>query len=309
MRVLLPGIAGFVGKGLLDELLGRGHEVIGIVRSESDLARLPRSGQLQVVYGDVSAPARLSEALPSSFDACIYLPGLLREFPAKGITFQQVHVEGVRNLLKLAKDRGATRWLQMSALGVGRGYSTKYYQTKLEAETLVKQSGLDWTIFRPSVMFSEEYDPRLNFVSELGKVVRMAPVIPIFGDGKYRMQPVALSVLAKAMVDSLSNAETNGKTYEVGGPDQLQYRQILQTIARAQGKKKPMISVPFGLMKGVASLLDRFPFFPVTRDQLTMLEHENIVRDPKLEREFNATFNPKRITFAEGVQRYYATKP
>jgi uncharacterized protein YbjT (DUF2867 family) len=308
MKVLLPGIAGFIGKSVAHHLVEAGHEVIGVVRSEKDRSAVASSASVSLYLGDVTRPEDLLKTLPN-YDACIYLPGLLREYPAKGVTFQSVHADGVENLITLSKEKGARRWVQMSALGVDQGFNTGYYDTKLQGEQHVRRSGLDWTIFRPSVVFSEEYDPRLNFVSELGNVIAKSPVIPVFGDGKYRLQPVALDVLAKAMADALTMPQTEGKTYDVGGPERLAYREILKIIASAQGMaRKPMISIPFGPVKFAASLFDKFAFFPVTQDQLTMLQHENIV-DPEAQRMFEETFAPREVQFADGVKRFFAGKP
>lgn len=308
MRVLLPGIAGFVGKAVARHLIAQDHEVIGIVRSERDKKELFAHDKIQMVIGDVTKPGELTPELPA-FDACIYLPGLLREFPQKGVTFQSVHADGVRNLIDVATAKRATRWVQMSALGVGRGHSTGYYDTKLQGETHVKSSGLNWTIFRPSVVFSEEYDPKPNFVSELGDLIRKSPIIPILGDGLYRLQPVALDVLAKAMVDSLEQPETFGRTYEVGGPAKLSYVEIIKAIASAQGmSRKPMVRIPFAPVRMIATLLDRFAFFPVTRGQITMLQHENIVEDVRKQQEFEDTFRPRTVNFVDGVRSFFASK-
>jgi uncharacterized protein YbjT (DUF2867 family) len=308
MKVLLPGIAGFVGKAVLRHLLANGHEVIGLIRSNKDRDQIGDRASTQLIIGDVTDPSAWAQAIPH-VDAVIYLPGLLREFPSKGVTFQSVHADGVKSLLEVAKSKGATRWIQMSALGVGKGYHTGYYDTKLVGEEHVKGCELDWTIFRPSVVFSEDYDPRANFVSELGNVIAKAPVIPVFGDGDYRLQPVALDVLAKAMVDSLTMTETYGKIYEVGGPEKLSYRDILKTIAAAQGmSRKPILRVPFGPVKFAASLFDKFAFFPVTRDQLTMLEQENVVDSDADIAMFSNTFRPRTVRFTDGVQSYFAGK-
>ncbi len=308
MKVLLPGIAGFVGKVVLRHLVANGHEVIGIIRSDKDRQQIDNGTTANLIIGDVTDPSALRQAVPD-LDAVIYLPGLLREFPSKRVTFKSVHADGVKNLLEVAKSKGATRWVQMSALGVGKGHHTGYYDTKLTGEAHVKRSDLQWTIFRPSVIFSEDYDPRPNFVSELGNVIAKAPVLPAFGNGKYRLQPVALDVLAKAMVDSLTQPETYGQTYEVGGPDKLTYREILKTIATARGMStKPIVSIPFGPVRFAASLFDKFAFFPVTRDQLTMLEHENVVESDADISMFDNTFHPRTVRFADGVRSYFAGK-
>jgi NADH dehydrogenase len=240
-------------------------------------------------------------------EAIIYLPGLLREFPSKGITFQKVHVDGVRNLLAIAKESGVQRWLQMSALGTTAEATTGYYKTKWQGEQLVQNSGLDWTIFRPSVIFGSEPTKRITFAGELAHAIKVAPFLPIFGNGKYRMQPVSRDVVCGAIVKSLAQPETIGKIYELGGPEKLTYIEIMRGIAQAMGKPKPAVYIPFWPVEMMAALFDRYKFFPLTRDQLVMLKNENIVKDPAREREFETTFHPSQPTFAEGLRGYFAT--
>src|SRR3954464_3215065 len=119
MRVLLPGIAGFVGKAVQKHLIAAGHETIGMIRSNSDRDQIMADPSVSLILGDVTKPNELLHDLPE-LDAVIYLPGLLREFPSKGISFQSVHADGVKNLLDVARSKGAIRWIQMSALGVGK---------------------------------------------------------------------------------------------------------------------------------------------------------------------------------------------
>jgi len=236
-------------------------------------------------------------AVPNGTEAIIYLPGLLREFPRKGITFRAVHVEGVRNLLAAAKRSGATRWIQLSALGARRmtdhppNAQTGYYRTKWEAEELVSASGLSWTILRPSLIFDDRPRTQHNFVDEIAKAIRMAPFVPILGNGKFILQPVSLDDVSQTIVQSLAKPQTIGKIYEVGGPEKITYRELVTKITQAMGSKKPTIKIPLSLLMSFARLFGPFAWFPITVDQIIMLRDGNYVHDPNEDRKWQATFD------------------
>jgi uncharacterized protein YbjT (DUF2867 family) len=289
MKVVVAGATGFVGEEVVNRLSSEGHEIVGIVHSESGSNALTKThSEIKQVRADVSddASVRAGESAFAGAEALIYLPGLLREFPAKGITFRKIHVDGVRVLIEAAKRLGIRRWIQMSALGARADAPTGYFLTKWEGEQLVRASGLDWTILRPSVIFSTAPTKKMNFVGELANVIRNAPFIPVFGDGNYRMQPVSIEDVADACVKALGLPATVGQSYDIGGPEKIAYEQIMRMIGAAMGKHKPVFHLPFYLINFIAMLFDRFEFFPVSRDQLTMLKEENIVSDPSREHEF-----------------------
>jgi uncharacterized protein YbjT (DUF2867 family) len=127
MRIFVAGASGFVGSRVLDDLVSVGHEVTALVHSEQSLEEIARANpNVIVVKGDVTSADDMLRAVPRGTEAIIYLPGLLREFQRKGITFRSIHVDGVRNLLAAAKRSGATRWIQMSALGAKPNAKTGY---------------------------------------------------------------------------------------------------------------------------------------------------------------------------------------
>ncbi|MGK2944417.1 MAG: complex I NDUFA9 subunit family protein [Desulfuromonadales bacterium] len=292
MKVFLTGGTGFVGSEVLRQLVTAGHVVRALVRkgSEDKLAVLEN---VEVYPGDVTDAASLVDAL-TGCDAVIHLVGIIREFPNRDVTFKRMHIEGTENMLKAAAAQGVQRYLHMSSNGVREGGSTAYHRTKWQSEKLVRDSNLDWTIFRPSLIFG----PGSEFVDILVTLIRKLPVVPVIGDGKYRMQPVAVDQVAASFVKALGLSETIGKTYHLAGGASYSYDEILDLTARALGKEKACkIHQPLILIKPMVKMMQGFDQFPITEDQLKMLVEGNVC-DPG---EWAKTFNLKPISYAEGV--------
>jgi len=272
-----------------------GHEIRALVRenSEHGLDAVPESAE--VVRGNV-----LDDDLEKHLEgveAVIHLVGIIREDPAKGMTFDKLHTQATQKVINAMKKAGVKRLAHMSALGVGPEDWTGYFRTKREEEEAVKNSGLDFTIFRPSVIYS----PRDEFVNMLSMQVKLMPILPVLGDGKYLLQPVSANDVAAGFVKCLSMDETIGKTYEVGGPEQMNYDQILDEVALAMGKRpRPKIHIPLALMRPVIRALDGFQFFPVTEGQLEMLLMSNVC-DPA---PYAEDFGIELTSFREGIGAY-----
>jgi uncharacterized protein YbjT (DUF2867 family) len=238
----------------------------------------------------------LEQALRSC-DAVIHLVGIIRENPRKRITFPRIHVEGTNILLDAARKAGIQRFIHMSALGARPNAASLYHQTKYEAERMVIQSGIPYTIFRPSVI----YGPDDEFVNMLAGLVRL-PVTPVIGDGTYRLQPVSRQTVADVFTEALTNDQSIGEIYEVGGPEQLSYNELLDQIGHALGKRAVRkLHVPLGLMKPVINLMEGFSFFPITNTQFTMLLEGNTCTDT--EKLYNA-FSTEKIPFQQGIAAY-----
>ena len=282
MRVGLFGGTGFVGSYLVEALLAAGHEPSVLVRAGSE-SKLARRERCRVVRGDLDAAAAIRETLEDC-QAVIYNVGILRERPAQGITFERLQYQGAVDVVEAARAAGIERYLLMSANGV-KASGTPYQTTKHRAEQALRESGLKFTIFRPSVIFGDP-NGRMEFASQLHRDMVAAPLPAVNfqsglapGGEDVVMSPVAVEDVADAFIAALADPATIGGTYPLGGPEVLTWGEIIQRISAAAGKRKWMLPMPIGIMRLGATLFDWLPFFPVTRDQLSMLAEGNTV-DP-----------------------------
>ena len=274
--VLLIGGTGYVGDAMRHRLREAGHQVTLLVRPSSSPERYEQEG-FATAQGDVTDPTSLVRALERVRpEAVINLVAVIKE---KGkATFEQMNYRGTVNVVDAMRQAGIDRILQMSALGAGNLPSFPYHYTKWKAENYVKDSGMVWTIFRPSIVFGPGQHEQ--FVGQLADVVRMkvAPVVPVVGDGLSRFQPVHLDDVAASYERALRDpVMTAGQIYELAGPDVLTYEEILDECARVLGTQKRKLHVPVALMKPAAALMGAVPFIeaPVTTEQLKMLKLDN----------------------------------
>ncbi len=278
MRVAIFGGSGFVGSFLVDALIAAGHEPSLMVRLGSE-RKVKQAERCRLVAGNLSSTTAIDATLENC-DAVIYSVGILKESPKQGITFEELQYNGVVRVAESAKTRSISRFLLMSANGA-KSTGTPYQKTKFRAEEHVRASGFDVTIFRPSVIFGEPRG-RMEIGTQLYAEM-ISPPIPAVGfftgwrpyRGAVAMSPVHVEDVAQAFLTALRESSTIGKTYALGGPEVLSWAEMLRRIARTVGRKKWILPMPIGIMKLAAALLDWLPFFPVTRDQLTMLAEGN----------------------------------
>jgi NADH dehydrogenase len=291
MRIFLAGGTGFVGGHLRCALLERGHEV----RLLTHRRTVCLEPGIEQVEGDVTRPETYSGAL-AGCDAVINLVGIIREFPSRGIIFERLHGEATRSLLLAARKAGVRRFLQMSALGAGPNAVSGYHRSKYRAEEEVRCSGLDWTIFRPSVIFG----PKDDFINRFAGFVRKLPAAPVIGDGSCRVQPIDGGDVARCFTMALEMAETVGKTYDLCGPDRITYLELINLVGRALGRRTVRtVKLPLSLMEIVTPFLQRFSFFPVTRDQVRMLQEDSICDGA-----WRETFRFDPVGLEEGIRAY-----
>lgn len=262
-RIFITGGTGFVGTAIQKTLKGR--PLTMLVRRG---ATGPRNPNAVYVPGDVTEPSTLAGAM----DGCrtvIHLVAIIEE--QGNATFDRVIRQGAEHVVAEARRAGVEHMVLMSALGTRDDPRYPYFLAKFRAEQTVRQSGIPWTIFRPSIVFG----PGDGFASQLAGLVRSAPIVPIAGDGNTRFQLVSVNEVADAVAWAAGHAESHEQVYELGGPDILTYNQIVALLQQTLGTHKRTVHLPAGLISTVVMLSAPLPKWlrpPVTRDQLRMLE-------------------------------------
>lgn len=271
MKVFLTGATGFVGREVTRRLLAEGHLPVCLTLPGSE-KKLVMPERVILRCGDVTEPDSLRGALLGC-QAVIHLVGIIRQAPEKGVTYERLHVEATRNVLTAAREQGVQRFIQMSSNGAARDGKTDYYRSKWRAEQEVRRSGASWTIFRPSIIFGKED----NFCNKLADLVRRMPVVPVIGDGRYRIAPVAVEDVAAGFVRSLNRPETEGKIYNCCGSAAYPFDELLDLIGGALGRSPVRkIHQPVSLVRPLVARLENRPDFPITLEQMTMLLKGNV---------------------------------
>jgi uncharacterized protein YbjT (DUF2867 family) len=286
MKVLVTGATGFVGPAVANAIVDAGHEVRVLERKPGSWRKAGIRCR-EAVQGDMTDGDSLRRAAADQ-EVVVHLVAIRQGKPEQ---FQRIMVEGTRNLLTAAKD--ARRFVLMSALGTTE--ETKdlvpYYGAKWQQELDVKASGLEHVIFRPSFVFGRDDGILPTFL----KLAKLAPVTGIVGSGKQRIQPVWIDDVAAHFAAAVDKPEAAGKTFEVGGPDVVDWDELWRRIRSALGiRRRPTIHLPTGLMKIPATVTERLPGnIPLTRDLLTMLETgDNVISNDLAARTFSLPLVP-----------------
>jgi len=291
--ILVTGGTGFVGGHLLRRLRQEGLPVRALARHPDRVQPLKDLG-VEVVPGDISDKVSLEKAA-EGIERVIHLVGIIQETP--GVTFRGVHVEGTRNVIEAAHKAGVRHFFHQSALGTRPGAKSEYHRTKWEAEELVRQSGIPHTILRPSLI----YGPGDKFTIRLSEMLRRAPVMPVIGSGKSRVQPIYIDDVVSCMVKVVIGDAFLNEIYEIGGPDQLTYKEVTTAIAETMGLKRQAVHVPLFFMKPIAHALETLLSNPpLTTDQLIMLQEDNVCSM----RDIRDAFGIEPLAFRDGLKKF-----
>jgi NADH dehydrogenase len=268
-RLVVLGGTGFVGHALLPQLCRDGHEVLLLSRNLGPHydRLLPPGVILREV--DVYDPDALRAAFTGA-DAVINLVGILNERGDNGRGFKRAHVDLAKLVVVACQLAGVTRLLQMSSLNAGRGDS-HYLKSRGEAEAAVKASGLQWTIFEPSVIFGVGD----GLFTRFGKLLQMAPILPLARAGA-KLAPVYIGDVVEAFRHCVNDKRTAGEVYELYGPDVFTLMQIAQMSARQLGLRRLVIPLPDFIGRLQGFVCDFVPGKPFSSDNFRSLLTDSV---------------------------------
>jgi uncharacterized protein YbjT (DUF2867 family) len=281
--ILVTGGTGFVGGHVLKALREAGRPVRCLVRN-------PEKANLdcELVQGDMTDSASLTRAVESA-DTVVHLAAIRQ---GKKEQFERIMSQGTRDLLAASKRAGVERFVLMSALGTSEESKdlVPYYGAKWEMEQAVESAGIPYVIFRPSFIFERDG----GILPTFAKLARFAPVTPITGSGKQRIQPIWAGDLAAYFNRAIDLDAATNRTFELGGPDVVSWNEFWERLKKARGIRRPSVHVPMGLMRMNALVTERLPGnIPLTRDLLKMLEHgDNVVTNDDATQAFQILLVP-----------------
>lgn len=267
------GGSGFIGRHLIGRLAKQGWVIRVAVRHPARASFLKPLGDVgQITPIRVPLQDQLAvEAAVQGASAVVNLVGVLYERGAQ--TFAAVHARGAQTVAAAAKAAGAKHLVHLSAIGADVHAEADYARSKGAGEAAVKTVFPSATILRPSIVFGPEDD----FFNRFAAMARLAPALPLIGGGGTRFQPVYVGDVAAAIAAVLDGAPAQGQTYELGGPSVYTFAELMTLMLREIHRKRPLVPLPFALAEIMARPLELLPVPPLTRDQVRLLRHDNVV--------------------------------
>lgn len=273
--VTIYGGSGFLGRHVVRAIARTGARMrIAVRRPElaGHLQPLGGVGQINPVQANVRFPDSLIAAAEGA-DAVVNLVGIL--FPTGKQSFKSVQDEGAHNVAVTAKAAGARSLVHVSAIGADADSPSVYGRSKAAGEAAVKAVFPEAVILRPSVVFGPEDD----FFNRFAALARVSPVLPLIGGGHTKFQPVFVGDVARSVVAALTGLAAADRPYELGGPEILTMRDVMERVLDYSMRERPLVSLPFWLAKLQAAFLQWLPTPPLTVDQVRLLESDNVVSD------------------------------
>jgi len=273
MRATVFGGSGFIGRYVVKRLAARGLEVTVAVRDPDRagfLKPMGNVGQVTPVRVPVTDERAVAAALAGA-ELAVNLVGILYEGGRQ--RFEAVQHEGAGRIARLAAAAGVRRLVHVSAIGADPDSPSAYGRTKGLGEAAVRAGFPGATILRPSIVFGPEDD----FFNRFAAMARLLPALPLIGGGETRFQPVYVGDVADAVLAALDDPGAAGRTYELGGPRVYTFAELMRLLLREIGRRRMLVPVPFALARMKAAVLELLPAPPLTRDQVRMLERDNVV--------------------------------
>ena len=303
MKVGIFGGSGFVGNYIIRELINAGYQVNALVREGSE-DKLELKNKCNIFSGAINDLEIVEEVIKNS-DVIIYNIGIIREFKKENISFNNLHYEGAKLTIDLAKKYNINRYIMMSANGTCPN-GTEYQTSKYKAEVYLKNNIRDWTIISPSLIFGDS-NGKKEFCSELKKNMLSLPLpapaffpgINFISAGKFKMSPIHVIDVAKIFVKCIEDSYAFKKSFKLGGED-YNWKEIIKIISSSYGKNKLIVPVPALKIQLLAFFLDRFKWFPISREQIIMLLEGNTCDSNYIFKRYNISpieFDSKQLAY------------
>jgi uncharacterized protein YbjT (DUF2867 family) len=271
--ITIIGGSGFLGRHIVRALARRGYRMRVACR-RPDLAGhlqpLGNTGQIMTVQANVRYPTSLAAACEGAY-AVINLTGVL--YSAGAQSFDAVHAFGAEASARAARTAGARLFIQMSAIGADPGGAAQYARSKAEGERRAREQFPGAIALRPSIVFG----PEDSFFNRFANMARFSPFLPLIGGGGTKFAPVFAGDVGEAVARLVDRGEADGKTYELGGPDVLSFRQLMEFTLGTIERKRLLVNVPWGLARLQAAVLGLLPKPLLTLDQVALLKTDNVV--------------------------------
>lgn len=295
--ILITGATGYIGRHLVLRLVDQGERPRCLVRDTKRAANVLPADKVELIQGDTTQPTSLKAAL-NGVETIVHAAFITADHKqSAGNNYAETNVQGTSYLVKAAKEASVKRIVEVSGLGTKPDKPGSYMQGRFLAEKMVKDSGLDWTIIQPSVLFGKG----APFIKGLADLIRSAPVVPLIGGGKILFQPIyvedVVTVILKVLADP---AGTNKKTYVIGGPAYYSFTQVIDILLHVMHKSRIKAPAPMPLVGiGAAVMEALLPKPPLTKAAMTLFTFNNTTDLQSVERDFG--FTP--TSFTEFLQK------
>lgn len=298
MKIVVAGGTGFLGRHVVRALLDDDHDVTVLGRNPGAVSGIPLLAGANATRGDVTDPSSLSGALEGATAVVMVItfPNYPMELPRKGLTFERYEAQGARHLLDEAARAGVSRFLFVSGAAADSKSDKTWYRAKGLAEEAIQASGIDYVIIRPSWI----YGPGDKSVNKMVKMVKLSPVVPRLGVGPQRIQPLFVEDFAEAVRQAFARDDAWNKVFEIGGPEVMTMKEVLDTIAEVLHKRRVQLPIPLPLAKAGSAPLVLLPKPPMTPTGVEFVAQDGLV-DMRLTKQI-LDIDP--ITFREGLSKY-----
>jgi NADH dehydrogenase len=290
--ILITGATGYIGRHLVARLVAQGERPRCLVRDISRAKRILPADKVELVEGATTSPASL-DAVVQGVDTIVHAAFLTADRKqSTGNEYEKTNVQGTANLIKVAKKAGVKRIIEIGGLGTKPDKPGSYMQGRYLAEKMLKESGLDWTIIQPSVLFGKN----APFIKGLADLIRTSPVVPLIGGGKTMFQPIyvedVVTVLIKVLEDPTG---TTNRTYTIGGPVYYSFTQIIDVLLKTMHKQRIKVPAPTTLVGVGAAVMEAvLQKPPLTKAAMTLFSFDNITDLKSVQRDFG--FTPMSFT-------------